>query len=483
MPYYRRTLGSGGSTIDATARNLANQALLLAQSDTLESGDTVAAGEGGNALGFAWTNPTTGTLTVPTPLTVANMETEGFTKDGALSNTVRYEGAWDLATAYDQNDIVLRPDGKLYRANDAIPNNTAFAEGTTGATWSPVSAGEQWWDHVGNSTDIQATTAQNGEIFWLIGSTDTANWPNGVYKEIAGAWVQQNPEDYGLGGSSSGGGTDTHIGNSNVVFDGSHTVTLANGQTWTVNAGATPYEFNGTTGELTAGSVPIGQFNVAGFPPESGLRFWGESAPADLTPPNIEGVYFGRAGFLAPFTYEMTFGGRVSARSLFVNSQGANDGLIITNSAVGATSTWNITQATSSIPAGQRYNMTINGAGDIEYTAAAATAYTWQAATNAGGFVNVNNTTQGPLQYLATDDGSNAAIAVDFTDDISPIGYTALVIQGHATRAITLDAGIENSASLNVPTDPTMAVQVTVEVIVTPAGTRKVAFFSDPFTW
>lgn len=52
----------------------------------------------------------------------------------------RFIGDWLLNRAYDAGDVV-HLNGKLYRANDNIPPNTAFAEGTTGATWAEVSAG------------------------------------------------------------------------------------------------------------------------------------------------------------------------------------------------------------------------------------------------------------------------------------------------------------------------------------------------------
>lgn len=46
-------------------------------------------------------------------------------------------GEWALANEYLEGAIVIR-DGNLWAANDAIPANTAFVEGTAGATWECV---------------------------------------------------------------------------------------------------------------------------------------------------------------------------------------------------------------------------------------------------------------------------------------------------------------------------------------------------------
>ena len=137
---YRNQVGGGGGTVDTQARTLAAQALALAQADTLQDGETIAAGEGGEVLGFGWTNPTAGPLAIPASPTVASIEAAGFVRSGGLSSSVGYEGAHVQADAYDKDDIVLRPDGLLYRANDDVPAGTAFAEGTAGATWAAVSS-------------------------------------------------------------------------------------------------------------------------------------------------------------------------------------------------------------------------------------------------------------------------------------------------------------------------------------------------------
>lgn len=50
--------------------------------------------------------------------------------------------SWLLANSYVTNALVVRPaDGLIYQANAAIPANTTFTIGTTGATWRRVSIG------------------------------------------------------------------------------------------------------------------------------------------------------------------------------------------------------------------------------------------------------------------------------------------------------------------------------------------------------
>ena len=45
-----------------------------------------------------------------------------------------FQPTWVLSNAYTKGDRVTK-DGLDYVANDDIPANTDFAEGTTGATW------------------------------------------------------------------------------------------------------------------------------------------------------------------------------------------------------------------------------------------------------------------------------------------------------------------------------------------------------------
>ena len=45
---------------------------------------------------------------------------------------------WALANAYEQNDVVIH-NNKIYQANGAITASTAFAVGSSGATWKEIS--------------------------------------------------------------------------------------------------------------------------------------------------------------------------------------------------------------------------------------------------------------------------------------------------------------------------------------------------------
>nr|WP_298658906.1 hypothetical protein [uncultured Flavobacterium sp.] len=45
---------------------------------------------------------------------------------------------WTLSVGYAKNELVVYTDGQVYRANASIPANTAWAIGTTGATWAAV---------------------------------------------------------------------------------------------------------------------------------------------------------------------------------------------------------------------------------------------------------------------------------------------------------------------------------------------------------
>lgn len=50
---------------------------------------------------------------------------------------------FDIQKDYVANDLIVR-NNKIYQANGAVPSNTAFAIGTTGATWKKISAIPEW---------------------------------------------------------------------------------------------------------------------------------------------------------------------------------------------------------------------------------------------------------------------------------------------------------------------------------------------------
>ncbi|QAX96166.1 hypothetical protein [Vibrio phage vB_VmeM-Yong XC32] len=65
-----------------------------------------------------------------------------------LTQTSTWRAEWDISNIYAKDDVVWRA-GHLYIANDAVPINTAWVEGITGATWArllaePVSKISVW---------------------------------------------------------------------------------------------------------------------------------------------------------------------------------------------------------------------------------------------------------------------------------------------------------------------------------------------------
>lgn len=113
---------------------------------------------------------------------------------------------WVLAAAYMEGQFVVR-DNIIYRANAAIAANTAFAEGTTGATWTLISGADG--NHVvgtidGNKPDTTPTepTAANLPDSPIAGDTvaeiydatavhysyDGTNWSITAEYPISGLW-------------------------------------------------------------------------------------------------------------------------------------------------------------------------------------------------------------------------------------------------------------------------------------------------------
>ncbi|AOR29205.1 hypothetical protein FORMB_21820 [Formosa sp. Hel1_33_131] len=95
---------------------------------------------------------------------------------------------YDLADTYQIGNVVIK-DTKLYQANDAIPATTAFVIGTTGATWTEISADvsavREWVNNTnGGIYAINDLVSYSGVIYRnLLGSnldtipsSDTTNW-------------------------------------------------------------------------------------------------------------------------------------------------------------------------------------------------------------------------------------------------------------------------------------------------------------------
>jgi hypothetical protein len=88
------------------------------------------------------------TVVQSSPLEILSADVSNFTNSTAQASQL-----WVQANSYVAGAIVHR-NNILYRANNAIPANTAFLIGTTGATWTAVSAG----DWIQTTTTIGATT-------------------------------------------------------------------------------------------------------------------------------------------------------------------------------------------------------------------------------------------------------------------------------------------------------------------------------------
>jgi hypothetical protein len=88
--------------------------------------------------------------------------------------------AWVLSNAYTINDWVIK-DNKFYRPNAAIPANTAFVEGKTGATWYQVNnAFPRYYDDINNIINFinwNKIDINDGLVFTVNGN---ANLPAGV---------------------------------------------------------------------------------------------------------------------------------------------------------------------------------------------------------------------------------------------------------------------------------------------------------------
>jgi hypothetical protein len=98
-----------------------------------------------NGTSFTYTIPTSGDKVAVlggTNVGVVYTYTEGvWVKNG--QTTPLPTDNYLLSNAYNANDLVIR-NNKIYQANGAVPANTAFAIGTTGATWKKISAIPEW---------------------------------------------------------------------------------------------------------------------------------------------------------------------------------------------------------------------------------------------------------------------------------------------------------------------------------------------------
>lgn len=107
-------------------------------------------------------------------------------------NTVKASSisiVYDYANAYDK-DVIVENTGSMYKSNDHIPAGTAFAIGTTGATW--MSVGGAPGDYISvlrAGTDQTGVTANTDLVLNVVGKTSNGiayNTSNGIFTLRAG---------------------------------------------------------------------------------------------------------------------------------------------------------------------------------------------------------------------------------------------------------------------------------------------------------
>lgn len=96
------------------------------------------------------------------PVPAAPFNPASFELLGGENNL--YRGPWVQAPAYATNHMV-QLNGKLYSPNAAIPANTPFAEGTTGATWREVSPSVAPAFDPADAYSQDAMIAYNGKFY------------------------------------------------------------------------------------------------------------------------------------------------------------------------------------------------------------------------------------------------------------------------------------------------------------------------------
>ena len=129
-----------------------------------------------------------------------NTVTNATTAASATSVTQASQ-LWVQTNSYVAGALVHR-DSIIYRANGAVPANTSFAVGTTGATWTLIgSSGIPTWTNAGTITTFPATTTAGSISAWS---------RNGhLYRQVgAKAWEINVVLDKGTGGSAVNGNGD-----------------------------------------------------------------------------------------------------------------------------------------------------------------------------------------------------------------------------------------------------------------------------------
>ncbi len=121
-----------------------------------------------------------------------------------------YRGPWAIGNAYRVTDLVQR-NNRLYEANAAIPANTAFTIGQTGATWREISP-SLGTEYDNDSTYVSGNiVSYNGNFYVANGAIPVNTPPSGSNIGITGAtWRPFSVSQLILKQYSD---SDTYVGN------------------------------------------------------------------------------------------------------------------------------------------------------------------------------------------------------------------------------------------------------------------------------
>ena len=119
---------------------------------------------------------------------------------------------WSLSKAYSAGNEVLY-NNKIYYANGAVPSNTAFAIGTTGATWTAIGGGgtSSTITYQANSNSFPSSPAVGDQL--IVTSNGSSS---GALKE---QWIYTSSGWYQLSGTTpvSGAVIDNTIADSSLI--------------------------------------------------------------------------------------------------------------------------------------------------------------------------------------------------------------------------------------------------------------------------
>lgn len=118
-------------------------------------------------------------------------------KVGSVAETGSLKMPWIVSKAYPAGAIVEK-DGALFKSNAAIPVNTTFSTGSTGATWTPIASPAVYGEVVapgavvissGSSADILTVTLPPGtwEIQYIVRTKITSYYNYGLISIVDSA--------------------------------------------------------------------------------------------------------------------------------------------------------------------------------------------------------------------------------------------------------------------------------------------------------